>query len=216
MVDEKRVTIAPKVTPIAIKKRYKRRLVTGGHGLELNEAATFYRGTNLVPKTGKHNHLINPGAYSGPVWPAYGAYLLNPNGDRDGKRRIRVERFVCDLVAYEFLGPPPGGWADTLVVHLDGDRSNAAPDNLSYVVDEAKAEAKRLKVIEEMMAVAPRGPRYEPRVRDPYGVKTRNPYGVKTLNQYVRMVQGDRREGADLRHNPAWLDTRPRMLEPAS
>ncbi len=208
MVDAKSVTRAGNVTTLPTNKRYKRRAVTGGHGLEVNENGEFNRGNNKVPKKGKRNHLIHPGAYSGPVWPAYGAYLLDPNGDRDGKRHVSHERFVADLVAYEFFGPPPAGWADTVVVHLDGDRSNAAPDNLLYVVDEAKVKAKRRKQIESMMAVEPRGPECKPRVRDPYGVKTRNPYAAKG--------EGPRREGADLTLNPPYLPDKPRTLERAS
>jgi len=206
VVDGRTVTHAANVTTLPANKRYKRREVTGGHGLEVNENGVFYRGTNKVAKKGKHAHLIHPGAYSGPVWPAHGAYLLDPNGDHDGKRHVCHERFVADLVAYEFLGAPPAGWADTLVVHLDGDRSNAAPDNLLYVVDEAKVEAKQRKIIEAMMKVSPRGADHKPRARDPYGTKTRNPYAKNS--------KGERREGADLALNPPWLPTQPRMFEP--
>lgn len=204
MVDAISVTRAGNVTTLPTKKRYKRRAVTGGHGLEVNENGEFYRGTNRVPKKGKYNHLIHPGAYSGPVWPAYGAYLVDPDGDCDGQRKTTHERFVADLVTYEFFGPPPAGWADTLVIHLDGDCSNAAPDNLLYIVDEAKLEAKRLKHFAHLMAEDPRGPEYKPRARDPYGVKTRNLYATK----------GQRREGADLTLNPPYLPDKPRTLEP--
>ena len=69
MVDAKSVTRARNVTTLPTNKRYKRRAVTGGHGLEVNENGEFNRGTNRVHKKGKHNHLIHPGAYSGPVWP---------------------------------------------------------------------------------------------------------------------------------------------------
>lgn len=134
--------------PAPTKKRSKRRDVTGAHGLQVNENGLFYRSRHPVPLQGKHGHLIDPGKdYGGPVPPAYGglwsgAYLADPDADRDAEQaRLIIERRrrAADLVAYEFLGPPPGGWASARVAHLDGDKGNHHPDNLRWV-DIAAAE----------------------------------------------------------------------------
>jgi len=225
MVDAIRVTNATKVPSPSINKRYKRREVTGGHGLMVNENGEFNRGTNRIRKTGKYNHLIHPGAYSGPVPPVYGAYLINANGDKDGRRRVTHERFVADLVAYEFLGPPPAGWANTTVIHLDGDLSNAAPDNLKYVIDEEGAELKRLRLIEKIMQGERIGPLRKVCARDPYGTTTRNPYAsyraainaqVDAVRRELPGVWRECREGADMMRNPPYLPDKPRTLEPVA
>lgn len=141
------------------KKRGKRWDVTGANGLQFNQNGVFYRGTNRVRPKGKHNHLIDPGKnYGGPVPPAHGglwtgAYLRNPDDDReDGEAALIVERCrrAADLVAYECLGPPPGGWVGSWAKHLDGDPSNPAPDNLCWATT-VTTNTKRHNGIKNLM-----------------------------------------------------------------
>ena len=219
LVDVRSVTIAGKVTALATKKRNKRLFVTGGHGLEVNEAGKFFRAGHAVHPhgNGKYNYLIYPGRnYSGPVWPAYGnmfgQYLADPDDGRTRKanRKTVYDRVAAELVAYEFLGPPPESWEFVTVAHLDGDRNNCHRNNLVYVVNEQAVEQSRRTGIRALMRGPATGARLQVRARDPFGTKSRNPYAADLYDN------SKRREGADLTRNPPYLPDKPRTLERAS
>lgn len=218
MVDGISVTNARNVTTPQTHKRYKRRTVTGAHGLEVNGAGMFYDkwGHPVEPHgNGKYKCLINPGEdYSGPVWPAhgnmFGQYLADVNAGRDRKaeRITEYDRVAAELVAYEFLGSPPASWEYVTVVHRDGDRNNRHPDNLFYAVNELAILAAEQTTTRALMRGPVTGARLGRVVAsDPYGTTTRNPYGT---------TDGKRREGADLTRNPQYLPDKPRTLERAS
>lgn len=143
VVDGISVTLAGTATTHTARKRYKRRAVTGSRKLELNEAGQFYDidGRRRVEPhgNGKCKYLINPGKdYDGPVWPAYGnmsgQYLADPDAPRSPRAKLVTDydRVAAELVAYEFLGPPPETWEYVTVAHLDGDRNNLNPGNLNH------------------------------------------------------------------------------------
>jgi hypothetical protein len=145
----------------------------------------------------------------------FGQYLNDPDGDREdiglpwAKRLTDYDRVAAELVAYEFLGPPPESWEFVTVAHLDGDRNNPHPDNLRYVVDESALVARERRDIKALM----RGPvnlARQVRARDPYGSRSRNVFAIADADS-------ERREGDDLNNNPEHLaPDRTRILERAA
>lgn len=66
------------------------------------------------------------------------------------KRGVQYRAFrVHQLVAWAFLGPQPEG---TVINHIDGDKTNATPDNLEYVTQKQNVQHSlrlRHRVIEK-------------------------------------------------------------------
>jgi hypothetical protein len=163
------------------KTRVKRWDVTGAPGLQFNDAGVFYRSRHLISLSGKHGHLIDPGKnYGGPVPPAYGglwtgAYLRDPDDDReDDDAALIVERCrrAADLVAYECLGPPPGGWAECWAIPLDGNSGQCVPGNLRWSNPQRHNKIKHLMVSDtvasQMFNRQSRGGLYRPHRKGEY------------------------------------------------
>lgn len=125
-------------SPSAQPKKRQRWDVTGAHNLQFNTQGVFYRGTNKVRLTGKYGHLIDLGDdYSGPVPTAYGTpvtggYLADPDDTESEQLEYNRLRRASEVIAYETLGRPPGGWVGAWVKHLDNDPTNLAPLNLQW------------------------------------------------------------------------------------
>ncbi|WP_418002169.1 hypothetical protein ACNO8X_18395 [Mycobacterium sp. PDNC021] len=127
------------------------------------------------------------------------------------------ERLVSELVAYEFIGPPPAGWEATTVAHRDGDRSNCHANNLMYMVS---ADAENFLEQRESVALM-RGAVHIDRENRLRKVSlTRDmfdyPQHGQTSSAYRRGTvprAKKKREGADLTRNPPWLQGRHRMVQ---
>lgn len=186
-------------------KRTQGRELSGTNGYRIMDNGNVYdpSGHKLL-RTGKHLHLVNPGKdYGGPVPPAFGntfgryltdGYDTRDPHDHDRSKRAPTttcyDRRLAELVAYEFLGPPPTRSA--IVAHIDGDRSNCAANNLAYVLD---AEAERYFAEQELMALMRPG---------------RRSSGVI----YTDKKPLKKREGADLNRNPTYLPDRYNHVQP--
>jgi hypothetical protein len=92
--------------------------------------------------------------YRGPIPSA----SLRPSHDvtviADGEEQIQpgdTERLLEEVVAYEFLGFPPGGFCTMMVRHLDGNTDNCAADNLAWSVIEMDDEDAEFLATIKMM-----------------------------------------------------------------
>jgi hypothetical protein len=107
--------------------RSPRKDVQGTQGWEVNRKGEFFRYRQRRETTGDRAPTIDLGPYyDGRIPPAYG----------DAR-----ERFVDEIVAWEFLGPPPKHIKGMHVLHKDGDGSNCAADNLLWVIDDEYFDA---------------------------------------------------------------------------
>jgi hypothetical protein len=125
-------------SPSAQSKKRQRWDVTGAHNLQFNTHGAFYRSDHKVRLSGKYGHLIDLGDdYSGPVPTAYGgpvtgSYLADPDNAESEQLEYNRLRRASEVIAYETLGRPPGGWVGAWVKHLDDDPANLAPENLQW------------------------------------------------------------------------------------
>lgn len=118
-------------------KRTPKRNITGAKYWQINshDGRLYYNREERPPN---ENQTVDFGTrYCGEVQPAYA----------DGSS----DRFVDEIVAWEFHGPPPLPWRYVTVAHLDGDPANHAPNNLRWDTDTEWLEANNAAIFQKLM-----------------------------------------------------------------
>lgn len=189
------LTLATSATNRLSKRRTERREVAGAKGHEVSEDGRLYRYRHLIMATGAVPVVDLPLDYAGPLMPVHG----------DGTRK----RFLDEVVASAFHGPYPAPHKFVHVIHLDGDWSNCAANNLRWVIDDEWLEIRNLAMSSDWM---------HPEVK-PAGMMLGVAKGIDTCFPHAPYhgAKFPRYSGMDegrVAHLPKHLPARNRMSEP--
>jgi hypothetical protein len=118
----------------------------------VNPLGRFFLHRKEKQTTGKRAPTIDLGGdYVGPIPPAYGHTEWIKDKSGVYREVVHRERFVDEIVAWEFLGPPPKDIRGMHVLHKDGDRSNPAAANLLWVEDDEYFETMKFYSLRRAM-----------------------------------------------------------------